>query len=118
MIKRKESMQVDVHQDFLGGKGTLKNTHFLEKENAADSGRLFSKSLLSPGSSIGAHTHQGDFEVYYILSGKALVTDNGKEHILEAGDAIHTPNGSSHSIENVGEKDLEYIALILFDQQG
>ena len=117
MIKKAREMKVDIHKEFLGGKGTLKNIHFMDKEDSAGSGRLFVKSILSPGSSIGNHTHNGDFEVYYIITGKALVTDNGKEHTLEAGDSILTKNGWSHSIENIGEEDLEYIALIIFDKE-
>ncbi|MTI95769.1 MAG: cupin domain-containing protein [Firmicutes bacterium] len=118
MITRAEKLKVDVHPQFLGGKGTLTNIHFLDKENAAGSGRLFAKSILPPGSSIGYHTHEGDFEVYYILAGKALVNDNGEEHTLEPGDAILTKNGCGHSIENVGDTDLEYIALILYDKES
>lgn len=116
MIKRKDELKVDVHEEFLGGKGTLTNTHFLDKEDASGKGRLFVKSVLTPGSSIGNHTHSGDFETYYILSGKALVTkDDGSEEVLEAGDVMYTKNGKSHSIENCGDVDLEYIAIILFD---
>lgn len=118
MIKKADQLKVDVHQEFLGGKGTLTNVHFLDKENSAGTGRLFVKSILTPGSSIGYHTHTGDCETYYILTGKALVNDNGEEFVLEAGDSIHTPNGSGHSIENIGETDLEYIALILFDKEN
>lgn len=117
MIKIASDMKVDLHKEFLGGEGTLKNVHFLDKEDAAGAGRLFVKSTLSPGSSIGNHTHKGDFEVYYILSGKALVDDNGQMVELGAGDSILTKNASSHSIKNNGDVDLEYIALILFDQE-
>ncbi len=116
MIKRSHELKVDVHKEFLGGKGTLTNTHFINQEDAAGKGRLFVKSMLTPGSSIGPHTHKGDFETYYILSGRALVTDNdGTQHILEAGDVMFTQNGESHSIENCGDVNLEYIAIILFD---
>jgi mannose-6-phosphate isomerase-like protein (cupin superfamily) len=118
MIKKASEMKVDVFTNFLGGKGTLTNTHFIDKEDTAGAGRLFAKSVLTPGSSIGNHTHKGDFENYYILKGKALVNDNGEEHILEAGDSILTQNGFSHSIENVGDTDLEYIALIIFDKEN
>ena len=118
MIKKAYEMKVDVHSNFLGGKGTLTNTHFLSKEDAAGSGRQFVRSVLSPGSSIGYHPHKGEFELYYILSGRALVSDNGEEHTLEAGDSILTKNGSSHSIVNEGDVDLEYISLIIFDKEN
>ncbi len=115
MITRRDDMRVDVHNEFLGGKGTLTNIHFLNKEDAHNMGRLFVKGSLKPGSSIGYHTHKGDFETYYILSGKALVNFNGEEFILEAGDSTLCRNGESHSLENIGDADLEYIAIILYD---
>jgi|LSQX01.3.fsa_nt_gb mannose-6-phosphate isomerase-like protein (cupin superfamily) len=115
MILRGSDMKVLIHDKFLGGRGSLVNTHFLNNEDACGKGRLFVKSTLSPGSSIGYHTHKGDFENYYILSGKALVSDNGTEYILEPGDSFLCRNGDSHSIENIGNINLEYIALILFD---
>ena len=118
MITKADNMKVTLHEQFLGGKGVLKNVHFLDKDDAAGAGRLFVRSILTPGSSIGYHTHKGDFEVYYILSGIALVNDNGEEHVLQAGDSILTKNGLSHSIENTGDTDLEYIALIVFDKEN
>jgi len=118
MILRGSDMKVTVNNEFLGGKGTLTNTTFLNNEDACGAGRLFVKSMLTPGSSIGCHTHKGDFENYYILSGKALVSDNGEEFVLEPGDSILCRNGQSHSIENVGDTNLEYIALIIFDKEN
>lgn len=118
MIKKASEMKVEMKENFLGGKGTLTNINFLDKEDSCGTGRLFVKTILTPGSSIGNHTHKGDFENYYILTGKALVNDNGEEHILEPGDSILCKNGDSHSIENVGDTDLEYIALILFDKEN
>jgi len=115
MITKAQDMRVDVRTNLFGGTGDFYLTHFLEKENAANTGRLFARSKLPPGGSIGYHAHMGEFEVYYILLGRALVNDNGHEHILEPGDSILTPSGHSHSIANVGENDLEYIALIIFE---
>lgn len=39
--------------------------------------------------------------------------DNGRERILHAGDVTYTPMGECHSIENIGEENLEFIALIV-----
>lgn len=110
-------MHTSTRSELFGGRGDAVGTHFLRQEDAAGTGRQFTKSVLAPGSSIGYHTHKGDFEVYYILSGTALVNDNGQEHVLNAGDSLLTRNGESHSMENVGNVDLEYVALILFDKQ-
>jgi mannose-6-phosphate isomerase-like protein (cupin superfamily) len=118
MITRAQEMKVTIRDELFGGKGAVKSSHFLNQEDAAGTGRQFARSVLAPGNSIGYHTHKGDFEVYYILSGTARVNDNGEEHILHAGDSILTRNGESHSMENAGDVDLEYIALILFNKDN
>ncbi|MBT9134641.1 MAG: Oxalate-binding protein [Firmicutes bacterium] len=118
MITRRADMLTTEHSERFGGKGVLRNTHFLDKDHAYGTGRLFSRSKLAPGCSVGWHKHEGELEVYYILSGTAKVSDNGAETILHAGDALLTVDGESHFIENVGDKDLEYVALILFDKTG
>lgn len=98
----------------FGGKGEVKATRILEVDQLQGKGRLFARNLLTPGSSIGWHKHQGDFETYYILSGEGTVDDNGKKAIVKAGDVIFTAEGESHSIENTGDTDLVFLAVILY----
>lgn len=116
MITKRGDVPVTEQAALFDGTGVLKNTHFLRKEDSCDAGRLFARSVLAKGHSIGQHTHRGEFEVYYILSGTARVCDNGDFHELSAGDVLLTKNGEYHSIENIGEDDLQYIAIILFDK--
>lgn len=118
MVIRKEAIPVSKKENWCGGKGDLYWHHFLATEDAENAGRLFALSILPPGSSIGIHTHTGDMEVYYILKGTAKCADNGEIVELGPGDVIITPNGESHSIENIGDEDLYYISLILFDHRA
>ena len=117
MIKHLKDLRQDTISEFRGGKGKIKMTHFLdvEKDEFNAKGRLFSKNVLKPGTSVGFHEHTGDFETYVILSGEGLVNDNGDQKITKPGDVIITRNGEKHSIENIGTFDLEYISLILYD---
>lgn len=117
MIIRHTDLKVDVHEEFRGGKGSVTMEHFLDQAKANGTGRLFAKSSIPPGSSVGLHKHEGDCEVYYILEGKALVNDNGTEVELGPGDCNFCPDGGSHAIENIGSGTLTYIALILFTKQ-
>jgi len=114
VIQRAKDLRIQKAEHLVGGKGTVDIVHFLEKEEACGTGRLFSKNIIPKGASIGYHPHNGEFEIYYILSGTARVSDNGKEEILYPGDAMFNPNGNSHSIENIGDEDLEFIAIILY----
>ena len=50
------------------------------------------------------------------LKGKALVNDNGVVAELGPGDMIQCKDGDYHSIENPGDIDLEYVAVILYSE--
>jgi len=117
MIRRSAEIQGAVQKEFRGGSGDTTIFAYMNEKEANGAGRLFAKMVLEPGSSIGQHTHETEFEAYYILKGKALVNDNGTEFTLEAGDAHICPDGSFHSVKNVGDETLEFMATILFTNQ-
>ncbi|KLU64933.1 MULTISPECIES: cupin domain-containing protein [Desulfosporosinus] len=117
MIKKAEDLRVEYSPNLKDGKGTVKIINILENKDNHGTGRLFGVSIIPVGGSIGKHQHVGDFETYYILKGKALVNDNGQEQILGPGDMTHCNDGDYHSIENIGDCDLEYIAVILYTKQ-
>ena len=117
MIKRSADLSVTLEPNLKGGKGTVKIVNILEKEEMNGLGRLFGVSIIPPGGSIGQHTHRGDFETYYILKGRALANDNGNVTELGPGDMILCNDGQFHSIENIGDIDLEYIAVILYTKE-
>lgn len=116
MIRRASEMQTVLEHELKGGRDTTRVMNILEKEELYGTGRLFGVSIIPPGGSIGKHTHSGDFETYYILRGKALVNDNGNIAELNPGDMVQCKDGDFHSIENAGDIDLEYIAVILYSE--
>ena len=115
MIKKADTLQPVIYQNRFGGKGEVSMKPLLSPEEFRGKGRLLSHSVIFPGSSIGVHTHKGDFETYYILKGEGLVNDNGVVSPVGPGDVIYTGNGESHSIENTGKENIELIAMILFE---
>ena len=117
MFMKKEDQPVAVKHELKNGKGDTVCRTFLKNEDAAGTGRQFAVLTLKPGESLGYHDHEGEFEVYYILKGKAKVIEDGSEAILTEGDAEQCKSGSSHSIENVGEDILEFLALILYNNE-
>jgi mannose-6-phosphate isomerase-like protein (cupin superfamily) len=53
---------------------------------------------LQPGSSCGRHLHAAREEIYYILSGTAVMSVNGEETLVAAGEMITCPLGTIHGI--------------------
>lgn len=114
MIKRASQLTTEVFSERFGGKGQLQVTKLLEMDELQGKGRLYALNVLQPGSSLGWHEHKGDVEAYYILKGEGTLDDNGTKVTVAAGDVAFTSNGEFHSIENTGQVDLEFIALILY----
>ncbi|MBO6092122.1 MAG: cupin domain-containing protein [Oscillospiraceae bacterium] len=77
-------------------------------------GRLFNQMILAPGNSIGEHTHIGDNEIFYFLSGTGTYNDNGTKVTVHPGDTTICNDGELHGLVNDGTEPLEFIALILY----
>lgn len=113
MIRRSGDMKKRSIQNAQGGEGEVTFYDWLLPEEAQGHGRTFSKLVIPPGSSIGYHTHEGEFEAYYVLSGEATVDDNGEEVILCAGDMNLCKDGKGHGTKNNGTEDLVLMVLIM-----
>ncbi|MDY4794800.1 MAG: cupin domain-containing protein [Dialister sp.] len=51
-----------------------------------------------------------------MLSGKGLYTDNDTTYEMKPGDAAFCKNGDRHGIENIGDEDLVFMGLIIYDK--
>jgi mannose-6-phosphate isomerase-like protein (cupin superfamily) len=96
-----------------GGKGSVEILHIFRKEELKGKVRLFARLLLKKDCSIGYHPHDGEEEIFYILSGEGLVMEDGAVSRVGPGDAVLTGGGGGHSIENQGGEPLEILAAIL-----
>ena len=100
------SMNPDIKEDFKGGSGKL-------GMKASDDGNVrIMELMLEPGASIGMHTHEGDCEIVYILSGTGKAVYDGGEEKLEPGICHYCPEGHSHSIMNDGSSELRFFAVV------
>lgn len=114
MIRKSEECIV-ASKCIRGGIGEVVMQQLL---NGADEmygkGRMFNHMTLLPGNTIGEHTHEGDNEIFYILSGSAIYNDNGTEVRVGAGDTLICNDGESHAMVNDGDEPVQFIALILY----
>jgi mannose-6-phosphate isomerase-like protein (cupin superfamily) len=93
-----------------GGGETIGYSFFAKTPNLH---LVFRKRALKPGSGIGYHEQKED-EIYYVLSGRGVMTLDGKDVEVGPGTAVLTRTGSSHGLKQVGAEDL--VILINYPQ--
>lgn len=115
MVRKSKEKKVDIVEHKFGADGYITVRNLVNSdEELNNKGRCFAHTTVNPGSGIGYHVHNGDTEIYYVVSGCAEYNDNGTISMIEAGDVTITPSGTGHGIKNTGSEPLEIIALILY----
>lgn len=91
---------------FKGGKGKLFSRNF------SDEKIKIMYSTLRPSASTGLHTHEGNSEVIFVISGTATFHYDGETEQVQAGQVHYCPIGHSHYMENITDHDLVYFAIV------
>lgn len=113
MIKRNSNMNKDTRENMRGGDGNVTITEILNKGEYKGNARLVGTITLEKGCSIGAHIHENEEEIFYIIEGTATYNDNGNIETLHKGDSCICLNGEEHSIKNENDETLVVFAVIL-----
>ncbi len=71
-----------------------------------------------PGKRLSYQKHFKRCEHWVVVTGKAKVTLEGKEHILETGEVIDIPREALHRIENIGKDLLSFIEISMGSYLG
>ena len=106
MILDFEQMKPQLIEHFKGGEGTLSMRAF-------DDGKAKIMLLtLAPGASVGAHTHEGDCEIVYVLSGTGTAMYEDGYEVLTPGTCHYCPEGKRHCVINDSQGELTIFAVI------
>ena len=112
MYKKIEELKTDIKLNNEGKEKMLK-TNLADFEGWDPRVRLFSLVQVKPGEQVDYHMHMGESETFFILSGKGIYNDNGKDVEVAPGMVTFTPSGQGHSIKNTGDELLSFVALIV-----
>jgi mannose-6-phosphate isomerase-like protein (cupin superfamily) len=67
--------------------------------------------VVHPGKRLSYQRHAQRAEHWFIVSGTAVVTLDGAETTLHAGDSIDIPQEGAHRIANPGDDDLVFVEV-------
>lgn len=91
---------------FKGGEGHL------DTRNYVDGHIKIMYSSLRPGASSGLHTHEGNSEIIFVISGTLTFHYDGVVETCRAGQCHYCPMGHSHYMENLTDHDAVYFAVV------
>ena len=106
------SLTQPVPNAHLGAGNILNNKPWLDYNFSTNWFRI-GHCIMEPGTSIGYHQHNATEEVYYVMSGKGLMTVNDHTFEVKKGDAIPCTLHDSHGIYSHTGEDLEIFVLIV-----
>ncbi|MBW1720525.1 MAG: glycosyltransferase [Deltaproteobacteria bacterium] len=71
-----------------------------------------------PGKRLSYQRHRRRSEHWHIVTGRALVTLDGREIALKEGESVDIPRGGAHRIANPGEENMVFIEVQKGDYFG
>jgi mannose-6-phosphate isomerase-like protein (cupin superfamily) len=112
MIKNVHEVIPEIAEGVRGGSGTV-SAHKLLDLFPGSAIKSVGIVRLEPGASVGDHSHQGDEDFYYCISGTGVVVDNGVEYPFTPGTIQITRSGETQALRNTGETELVFLGALI-----
>ena len=112
MITNYHGIVPEVAEGVRGGSGTV-TAHKLLDLFPGSAIKSVGIVRLEPGASIGDHSHAGDEDLYFCLSGQGIVVDNGVEYPFTPGTLQIARSGDSQALKNTGETELVFLGALI-----
>ena len=103
MFEKESDSSVQTVKGAHGGDGAIRIHRFFPKKTALSARAAVWE--IAPGASEGDHAHGDDRpleEIYYFLQGDGVMSFDGEEVTVAAGEAVLVPEGVDHGLRNTG----------------
>jgi mannose-6-phosphate isomerase-like protein (cupin superfamily) len=117
MVNNLNEILPEVAKSVRGGAGIVRS-HKLIDTFAGSAIKSVGIVRLEPGAHIGDHSHHGDEDFYYCISGTGVVVDNGVEHPFTPGTMQITRSGETQALRNTGKTELVFLGALIDNKAG
>ena len=94
-----------------GGTGPIEFRRLLTRSDFETPIDFVDYTIIPPGSSIGVHEHEGNDEIYFIVSGKPRIDVDGCERRIEGGGIAVVRSGQKHSLVNDTDENVAIFVI-------
>ena len=95
----------------IGGVVVKDNETYVLKDNTALKNLILSSTDLKPKQSTRGHSHPGQEEVYYFVSGNGIMELDNEKIPVCPGDVILIKDGVFHRVHNTEEENLYFVCV-------
>ena len=95
----------------IGGEVVKDNETYLLKDNKFLRDLVLSSTQLHVGQSTRGHTHPGQEEVYYFVSGTGEMQIDDNRFPVQPGMVTLIADGAFHRVFNTGSEDLYFVCV-------
>jgi oxalate decarboxylase/phosphoglucose isomerase-like protein (cupin superfamily) len=99
-------MNLKYQEHDIGGEVVKDNETYLLKDNRTLKNLVLSSTKLYRGQATRGHSHPGQEEVYFFVSGSGVMIIDEEKFRVVAGDVMLIPDGAFHRVINDGEQHL------------
>jgi mannose-6-phosphate isomerase-like protein (cupin superfamily) len=110
-VRNASDVEPQVRPSIHGGEGSFEMRFVYGPGDLVSALRVFELCRMPVGTSIGEHLHDDTEEIYFVLSGTGVMTLDGEEREVRAGDAVLTQPLARHGIRNPGPDELEVLIV-------
>jgi mannose-6-phosphate isomerase-like protein (cupin superfamily) len=96
----------------IGGEIVKDNETYVLKDNKTLKNLVVSSTDLKPGMSTRGHTHAGQEEVYYFISGTGQMELDDKKFNVQGGDVVLIEDGVFHRVHNGSKSNTLYFVCV------
>ncbi len=75
--------------------------------------KLFISEISNVGGRVLPDVHVNEDHVFYVLSGRAIVTVGAEEFRLQPGDCLYIPANTTHSLVPIGGENYRAVVLLV-----
>ena len=96
----------------VGGEVVKDNETYLLKDNKTLNNLVVSSTDLKPGQSTRGHSHPGQEEVYYFVSGTGEMELGDQKFNVQGSDVVLIPDGVFHRVHNTQKHSTLYFVCV------
>lgn len=95
----------------IGGEIVKNNDTYLLKDNKTLNNLVLSSTSLHPYQETRGHSHAGQEEIYFFISGMGQMKLDDDLFTVQAGDVVLIPDGKFHKVINTTNKELYFVCV-------